>query len=106
VSNQSSKVEDEQTVGGGGGIREGRTGRILDQSVLDQFREGGGGLNLGDLSMISTGTSSEAVEGRGVSHCETEGKSGPLAKASTRTDALVLCAKGTYVYNPGWLRRE
>jgi len=67
VSNHSSKVEDRQAGGGGGGIREGRAGRILDQSVFDQLGDGGGSLNLGDSSVMSTGTSSEPVEGRGVS---------------------------------------
>ena len=56
MSNHSSKVEDEQTDRGGGGIKEGRAGRILDQSVFDQLGEGGGSLNLGDSSVMSTGT--------------------------------------------------
>jgi len=106
VSNHSSKAEDEQTGGGGGGIKEGRTGRILDQSVFDQLGEGGGSLNLGDSSVISTGTWPEPVEGRGVSQWENEGKSGPLAKARSRSEGLALYAKGKHVYNPGWLRRE
>jgi len=54
VSNHSSKVEDEQEDGGGGGTKEGRAGKILDQSVFDQLGEGGGSLNLGDSSMMST----------------------------------------------------
>ena len=66
-------MEDEQAAGGGGGTNEGRMGRKLDQSVFDQLGEGGGGMNLGDLSVMSTGTWSEPVEGRGVSHWETEG---------------------------------
>ena len=56
VSNQSSKVVGEQTAGAGGATIAGRAGRILAQSVLDQLGEGGGGLNLGDFSVISTGT--------------------------------------------------
>jgi len=79
---------------------------MLAQSVIPQLEEGGGGLTLGDLSVISTGTWSEPVEGSGVSHWETEGNSKPLAKARSRTAALVLCAKGKHVYNPGSLRRE
>ena len=67
MSNHSSKAEDEQTDGGGGGIKEGRAGRILDQSVFYQLGEGVGSLNLGDSSVMSTGTWSELVEGRGVS---------------------------------------
>jgi len=106
VSNHSSKVEDKQTDGGGGGVKEGRAGRILDQSVFDQLGEGGGSLNLGDSSVMSTGTWSEPVEGRGVSQRENEGKSGLLVKARSRTEGLVLYAKGKHVYNPGWLRRE
>ena len=101
VSNHSSKVEDEQEDGGGGGTKEGRAGRILDQSVFDQLGEGGGSLNLGDSSVMSTGTWSEPVEGRGVSQRENEGNSGPLAKARSRTEGLALYAKGKYVYNPG-----
>jgi len=106
VSNHSSKVEEEQTDGGGGGIKEGRAGRILDQSVFDQLGEGGGSLNLGDSSVLSTGTWSEPVEGRGVSQRENEEKSGLLAKARSRTEGLALYVKGKHVYKPGWLRSE
>jgi len=79
---------------------------MLAQSVFDQFGEGGGGLNLGDLRVISTGTWSEPVAGGGVSHWETDGKWRPLAKAMSRTEALALYAKRKHVYNPGWLRKE
>ena len=106
VSNHSSKVEDEQTDGGGGGTKEGRAGRILHQSVFDQLGEGGGSLNLGDSSVMSTGTWSEPDEGRGVSQRENDGKRGLLAKARSRTEGLALYAKGKHVYSPGWLRRE
>jgi len=81
-------------------------GRMLDQSVFDQLGEGGGSLNLGDSSVISTGTWSEPVEGRGVSQQENEENSGPLAKARSRTEGLALYAKGKHVYKPGRLRRE
>ena len=79
---------------------------MLAQSVFDQLGEGGGGLNLGDLCVISNGTWSEPVKGRGVSHWETDGERRPLAKARSKTEALALYAKGKHVYNPGWLRRE
>jgi len=101
VSNHSSKVEDEQIDGGGGGTRAGRAGRILDQFVFDQLGEGRGSLNLGDSSVMSTGTWSEPVERRGVSQRENKGKSGLLAKARSRTEGLALYAKGKHVYNPG-----
>ena len=38
------------------------------QSVFDQFGVGSGGRNLGEQREIRTGTWSEPVEGRGVSH--------------------------------------
>ena len=102
MSNHSSKTEDEQVVGGGGGVREGRAGRILAQSVFAQLGQGAGGLNLGELSVMSIGTWSEPVESRGVSHSATEGKSGPLAKARSRTEGRALCAKGsTYIVQVG-----
>ena len=101
MSNQSSKAEDKHTDRGGGGSKEGREGRIRDQSVFDQLGQGGGNLNLRDSSVMSTGTWSEPVQGRGVSQRENEGKSVPLAKARSRTAGLVLCAKGKHVYNPG-----
>ena len=106
VTNHSSKTEGEQVVGGGGGVREVRAGRILAQSVFVQLGEGAGSLNLGESSVRSIGTWSEPVESRGVSHPVTEGKSGPLAKVRSRTEGLALCANGNQVCRPGWLRRE
>ena len=49
-------------------MSEGRRGRMFSQSVLAQFGDGSGGRNLGEQKEITTGTWSEPVDGRGVSH--------------------------------------
>ena len=58
------------------------------QSVFDQFGVGSGGRNLGDQREIRTGTWSEPVEGRGVSHLSKVGARWELAKARSRTKGL------------------
>ena len=94
VSNQSSKTDTGQEGGGGGGTREGSCGRMASQLVLDQFGAGGGGRNLGEEKVITTGTWSEPVEGRGVSQALKAGNNGELAKARSRTEGLREWAKG------------
>ena len=88
VSNQSSKTDTGQEGGGGGGTSEGSRGRMASQLVFDQLGEGGGGRNLGEEKYITTGTWSEPVEGRGVSHAQKAGTNGELAKARSRTEGL------------------
>ena len=97
VSNQSSKGLTRHEEGGGGGTKEGRVGKIGDQYVLVQLGEGSRSLNLGESSVITTGTWSEPEDGSGVSHLATEGKRCSLAKKRSRTEGLALCAKGKCV---------
>ena len=66
MSNHSSNWPGGVEAGGGGGIRLGRARRIASQSVLSQLREVAGGLSRGELNVITTGTWSDPVEGRGV----------------------------------------
>ena len=56
VSNQSSKTDTGQEGGGGGETSEWSCGRMASQSVLVQFGDGGGGRNLGEEKVITTGT--------------------------------------------------
>ena len=94
VSNHSSKMDTGQEVGGGGGTKEGRWGRMVSQSVLDQLGDGSGGRNLGEQKEIRMGTWSEPVEGREVSHLLKAGTRWELAKARSRTEGLDECVKG------------
>ena len=56
------------------------------QSVRAQLGEGGGGEVNGCESIIWTGTWSEPVEGRGVSHVGQKGSNKGEAKERSRTD--------------------
>ena len=67
------------------------------QSVLFQLGVGSGGRNLGEEKDITTGTWSDPVEGRGVSHLSKAGASRELEKARSRTEGLDECEKGKYV---------
>ena len=64
------------------------------QSVLDQFGVGSRGQNLGKQREIRTGTWSEPVEGREVSHLSKVGARWELAKPRSRTEGLDVCVKG------------
>ena len=93
ISNQSSKTDTGQEGGGGGGTSEGSWGRMASQFVLAQLGDGAGGGNLGDEKEITTGTWSEPVEGREVSHPLNAGNNGELEKARSRTEGLREWAK-------------
>lgn len=67
---------------------------MVSQSVLSQLGAGGGGLKRGELNVTTTGTWSEPVEGRGVSHEKKAGKRCLLAKAKLRTEGLDAEEKG------------
>ena len=63
-----------------------RSGMRVGQSVKDQLGEGEGGDVNGYESIIWTGTWSEPVEGRGVSHVWQKGRNKGEAKERSRTD--------------------
>ena len=62
------------------------SGARSGQSGKDQLGEGGGGEVNECESMIWTGTWSEPVEGRGVSHVWQKGSNEEEAKERSRTD--------------------
>ena len=97
VSNHLSKTDTGQEGGGGGGTREGSWGRLEAQSVMAQLGVGSGGRNLGEQKDITTGTWSEPVDGRGVSHLLKAGASRELEKARSRTEGLDECVRGKKV---------
>ena len=96
VPNQSSKTETGQEGGGGEGTREGSWGRIVSQLVLAQLGDSSGGRNLLEQKEITTGTWSEPVKARGVSHLLKAGDRWELVKARSRTKGLDKCVKGKY----------
>ena len=106
MSNHSLKKDVGHEGGRGGRTKVGRCGRIESQSVFDQLGDGSGGRNLGEQREIRTGTWSEPVEGRGVSHLSKARARWELVKAKSSTEGLAMCVKGKPVYTPGWLRRE
>ena len=63
-----------------------RSGARVGQSVRDQLGEGGGGEVSGCESIIWTGTWSEPVEGRGVSHIWQKGSNEGEAKERSSTN--------------------
>ena len=58
---------------------------------------GGGNIIAGGASVITHGTWSDPVEGRGVSHDETKGERAVLANARSRTEGLEVASKGKRV---------
>ena len=66
---------------------------------------GGGSIIAGAFSVITHGTWSEPVEGRGVSHEETRGERAVFAKAKCKTEGREMVSNGNRVYTPGVLRR-
>jgi len=58
---------------------------------------GEGNIIAGGLSIITQGTWSEPVEGRGVSHDETRGERAVFAKARSRTEGLEVASNGKWV---------
>ena len=67
-SNQAARDSVVGREGGGGTLKSLSSGTRAGQSVRDQLGEEGGGEVSGCESIIWTGTWSEPVEGRGVSH--------------------------------------
>ena len=58
---------------------------------------GGGSITAGGLSVITHGTWSEPVEGRGVSHEETRGERAVFAKARSKTEGREIVSNGNRV---------
>ena len=73
------------------------SGTRAGQSVSDQLGEGGGGEVNGCKSIIWTGTWSEPVEGRGVSHVWQKGSNKGEAKERSRTDGWPELLRGKRV---------
>ena len=62
-----------------------------------QCRVGGGSIMAGGLSVITHGTWSEPVEGRGVSHEETREERAVFAKARSKTEGREMVSNGNRV---------
>jgi len=58
---------------------------------------GGGSIIAGGFSVITQGTWSEPVEGRGVSHAETRGERAVFVKARSKTEGREIVLKGNRV---------
>ena len=58
---------------------------------------GGGSIIAGGFSVITHGTWSDPVEGRGVSHEETRGERAVLAKARSKTEGREMVSNGKRV---------
>jgi len=58
---------------------------------------GGGSIIAGGFSVITHGTWSKPVEGRGVSHEETRGERVVFAKARSKTEGREMVSKGKRV---------
>jgi len=65
----------------------------------------GGSIIAGGFSVITDGTWSEPVEGRGVSHEETRGERALFVKARSKTEGREIVSNRNRVYTPGVLRR-
>ena len=88
---------------GVGLVRQGRVVKVSSASPTAcrsrraQCGVGGGNIITGGLSVITHGTWSEPVEGRGVSHDETRGERAVFAKARSRTEGLEVVSNGKRV---------
>ena len=96
-SNQASRESLVGREGGGGTVKSLSSGPRAGEVVRDQLGEGGGGEVNGCESMIWTGTWSEQVEGRGVSHVLQKGSNKGEAKERSRTDGRPEPPRGNQV---------
>ena len=78
----------------GSGVMASSTFPTACRSRRAHWGVGGGSMMAGGLSVITNGTWSEPVEGRGVSHEETRGERAVLAKARSRTEGLEMILNG------------
>jgi len=88
------------------GVGLGRQGRVVkDSSAFPtalrsrraQCGVGWGSIIAGGFSVITHGTWSEPVEGRGVYHEETRGERGVFAKARSKTEGHEIVSNGKRV---------
>ena len=96
-SNQASRESLVGREAGGGTIKSLSRGARADQSVKDQLGEGEGEEVNGCESIIWTGTWSEPVEGRRVSHDWPKGSNKGEAKERSRTDGRPEPPRGNRV---------
>jgi len=61
------------------------------------MRMGGGSMIAGGFRVITHGTWSEPVEGRGVSHEETRGERAVFVKARSKMEGLETVSNGNWV---------
>jgi len=75
------------------------------QSRRAQCGVGGRIMIAGGCSVITHGTWSDPVKGRGMSYEETKGESVVCAKGKSKMEGLEMVSKGKQVSTPGVLRR-
>jgi len=80
--------------GQGSVVKDSRAFPTAPRSRRAQCGVGGGSIITGGLSVITQGTWSEPVEGRGVSQEETRGERAVFAKAKSKTEGRVIVSKG------------
>jgi len=83
--------------GQGSVVKVSRTTPTACRSRRAQCGVEGGSKIAGGLSVITHGTWSEPVEGRGVSHEETRGEIAVFAKAKSRTEGREMVSNGKRV---------
>jgi len=83
--------------GQGSGVKASSASPTACRSRRVHWGVGGGSIMAGGLSVLTHGTWSEPVEGRGVSHEGTRGERVVLAKARSRTEGLEMVSNGKRV---------
>jgi len=74
-------------------VKEFSASPTASRSRRAQCGVGGGSMMAGGFSVITHGTWSEPVEGRGVSHEETRGERAVFAKARSKTEGHEMVSK-------------
>jgi len=83
--------------GQGSVVQVSSTFSIASRSRRARCGVGGGSIIAGGFSVITHGTWSEPVEGRGVSHEETRGERAVFAKARSKTEGREIVSNGNQV---------
>jgi len=100
VEEMSNHLLRELGVGPGGQgsvVKDSSTFPTALRSRRAQCGVGGGSIIAGGFSVITHGTWSEPVEGRGVSYEETSGESAVFAKARSKTEGRETVSNGNRV---------